>query len=501
MTNRIGSNQPAPRRPGSTGPLPTTAPRPQAPRPAAPADRARLAQGGDATLRRNLGATPQASNDSLLDRALAVIPRSPSFFADRLRSGLGAARTAIRESGLTRPVRLLPRLAQGIRNGITRGFERFGNFVRTQAAQVRQVVNHVRERVTDLARSAAQTVRGEALRLTASAARFVQRELGLTAIQRKVEFDPPSAAERRPDLDAAASRLLADPTRAAAARLAVPAEQREAYDNVFRAMQASPRGQVALQDLAIRGRLAETDLSGGRSMMENLASLASQPVAPGVDRAQLLSEVVQEVAEPVSIAQEARNTCGATTAQIYLANRNGAEYVRLAAGLASPEGTARLQDGTTMQRDPNWNADNDLSGGVPRTSSSRLLQPAFMDVASWGDYQNSSDTNELLNTGLGYPGVMPGRMARLVEGLTGESFTAGVPGPLGAPWREGTRQNPVPMAMNFNTENNEVAPHWIQVTGYHAETGRVEIINPWGTRETIPEDDFRRHTLFSVTRD
>lgn len=80
----------------------------------------------------------------------------------------------------------------------------------------------------------------------------------------------------------------------------------------------------------------------GHDLLTNLAGFASQPVQPPLDRNALLGDLVQEVADPAAINQHAANTCALAVGQMYLAEVDPAEYLRLQAGLASPAGPAIL---------------------------------------------------------------------------------------------------------------------------------------------------------------
>ena len=111
---------------------------------------------------------------------------------------------------------------------------------------------------------------------------------------------------------------MADPARARQVQAAVaqlPPDQQQAYQALSASLAVNPGAQASLQELAITGKLGTKDLKGGQTLMQNLQAIATQPLAEGVDRSKLLNEVVDELADPVCIQQEARNTCGATTAR------------------------------------------------------------------------------------------------------------------------------------------------------------------------------------------
>lgn len=123
-------------------------------------------------------------------------------------------------------------------------------------------------------------------------------------------------------------------------------------------------------------------------VLQQLNVLATEPLAHGIDRAELLSNAVAEIADPSSIRQGDRDTCAATVVESQLAESRPAEYLRLLAGLASPGGQVRLNNGDGLKRDANWS----IPSG--RSLVGNLMQPAFMQYAT-GSYENRTDTRRI----------------------------------------------------------------------------------------------------------
>ena len=93
--------------------------------------------------------------------------------------------------------------------------------------------------------------------------------------------------------------------------------------------------------MAHRGALdGARSLAGNEALIEQFDRLARMPLAAGLDRTRLLSDIVVRVDDPGKIDQGYQNTCTVTTLEYLLASRHPAEYVRLVAGLASPQGVA-----------------------------------------------------------------------------------------------------------------------------------------------------------------
>jgi hypothetical protein len=240
--------------------------------------------------------------------------------------------------------------------------------------------------------------------------------------------------------------------------------------------------------------------------LTHLAAIGTQSLDPRVQKAgqtELLAQVVLELAEPGAIAQKGMNTCAATVTQAMLAKWNPAEYARLVAGLASPAGAATMSDGQVLHREPDWDADVDVSkrfGGV-RSISSRLLQPAFMQYGCSMHYDNTRDGSiiPLLDTSV--MGMVPWGMTKLIKSLTGRSYDWDVATrttTFEKRMREATPENPVPIALNYAETRGEFGPHWVQVVGFDAGTNRLIAMNPWGRKESIPLDVATSHLLAVV---
>ncbi|MGE0495356.1 MAG: hypothetical protein AB7S38_39485 [Vulcanimicrobiota bacterium] len=107
--------------------------------------------------------------------------------------------------------------------------------------------------------------------------------------------------------------------------------------------QTAQPGQNALHPnlarLLAEGKLTQTD-SQGKSLLDNLSALTSQPRAEGLDGRAVLQETLTALGPSLNMG----------TPSEQLANRNPAEYARLVAGLTSPEGKVTLAGGQTLQR-------------------------------------------------------------------------------------------------------------------------------------------------------
>lgn len=306
-------------------------------------------------------------------------------------------------------------------------------------------------------------------------------------------------------------------------------EQRAAYQNLASQLTDRPRARLSLQLLLLEGKLTDPPHArGGKDLLGTLDALAKQPLADGIDRAQLLGELIQEIGVPSSIAQNNRGTCSVTSIQIFMALQQPAEYARVVSELASPVGQATLRNGSAIHRDAELSQDD----GTKRSVSSRLWQPAMMEFGSGTlFYDNAIDRNTVLGIPLG-SGLNNGAMQSIVGALMGgdvvtyrangktpldldptdvlmgnsdteslpadalieriKSSTAnGVPVPVGLDWGQPDAQGKIHTG------------HAVVVT--KVEGDRVFYHNPWGIEESMGLDAFksflRGATFTTLTRE
>ena len=337
---------------------------------------------------------------------------------------------------------------------------------------------------------------------------------------------PPSGDESDSARISAARATLArnvDLEKQALAKLA-PAD-RARYEQIARGLADHPEAHLVLQDWLIQSELDRQgtpppnsglaqELASGRPPLvgkgtasdgeDTLAELdqiadPSHPLAQGLSRGEVLSALVREVANPLSIAQDNRNTCGPTSLSLLLARQNPAEYARLVAGLAERDGKVKLANGDPIARTADWSDTND--GG--RAVTQRLLQPALENYANWGGYSNTTDSSTMHGIPIGTGTLDPG-WERLQQGLLGRRFDdiVAIANPDRASLlqeisRQANAGQAVPVAFDVEGNGNPVSGgHYALVTA--VKNGRVYIANPWGEEDSLPEADFARR-LFSVS--
>lgn len=292
-------------------------------------------------------------------------------------------------------------------------------------------------------------------------------------------------------------------------------EQQAAYRNLATQLQDRPRARLSLQLLLLEGKLTDPPhAKDGKDLLGTLGALSRQPLADGIDRQQLLAELIQEISVPASIAQNNKGTCSVTSIQILMAMEQPAEYARIVSELASPVGQAALRDGSGIHRDAELAQDDGSNRSVP----SRLWQPAMMEFASGTlFYDNAIDKNTVLGipTGSGMNnGAMQSVIRALMGGdvvtyraegktplnldptnlLMGNSATGSrSPDALIARIQDSTRRgDPVPVGMDWGQPDAEGKIH-----GGHAvlvtkiEGDQVFYHNPWGIEEAMSLGTFK----------
>lgn len=257
-------------------------------------------------------------------------------------------------------------------------------------------------------------------------------------------------------------------------------EERNRYLRVQRQLANDPVAKLALQTLLLEGKLPGGDL------LANLSKLTTQKLADGIDRARLIADVVQEVTTPSCMNQCTKNTCAATSAQIQLVMQNPAEYVRLVAGLASPEGKVTTLGGDVLTREITPNNDD------ARTLSAQLLTPALMELGNaFFSYDDASDTSGPL----GMQGLMAFGVDIVAASITGKNYTWT---PTLGPFKPMTMDAIVAQLKQGHSvlagiDWQGLGGHEILVTGLETRDGKeyVRVINPWGREELIPRDEFQ----------
>jgi hypothetical protein len=305
--------------------------------------------------------------------------------------------------------------------------------------------------------------------------------------------DPAEANRESEELQAKAAvevKANADLEAQKLARLS--AADRAKYDAVARTCADDPAARLSLQMMLFDGRLpGSTPSAGGENLLSELHRTATEPVADGIDRDSLVSDMVQEIYDPASISQKGKGTCAATSTMISVARDDPAEYARLVRGLASPEGRVTMRNGDSIRREEGTAHDD----GSQRTQSERLLAATLMEYGKkWLGYSNDSDTHFGGGSGLSVDDT-----DRILQGLTGKKWDARTASnddkarELAKDMEEALEDGGAVLAgLDWGAADSGKTHgrHKVLVTGMTDDT--VTYINPWGQEERMPRDEFER---------
>ncbi|MDB5098175.1 MAG: hypothetical protein JWM80_2596 [Cyanobacteria bacterium RYN_339] len=256
-------------------------------------------------------------------------------------------------------------------------------------------------------------------------------------------------------------------------------EDRQRYDHLLAATHHDVQARLALETLLVTGKLTNSPKNvDGQDLLSALDQVATQPVEPPINRNQMLSDMIQEIAQPAAIAQHAYGTCTVTSVEVKTALENPAEYARIIGGLASPEGKVKLANGQVLHRYPGT---QHPEAGDRRSISARLWQPAMMDFGRrLHDYRNSPG-----DLG-GLDGYGVDRVLDAINGANAHLHLGNSEATLDAIRKATEHGASVPCGVQWGAGG-----HKILVTGIHGD--RVSYINPWGILCSMSLDHFRRN--------
>jgi len=260
---------------------------------------------------------------------------------------------------------------------------------------------------------------------------------------------------------------------------------------------------ASLRTLAEDGRIDD-------SVLDGLEALGNQEfaLAEGVDREELFSTALGDIANPARISQGGKGTCAATTMQIALAVKDPGRYLETVRLLASESGDASaIVPG--LARDEGTPIDGT---GDSRSLTVRLMAPAFMEYANGSlDYRNADDASFDANGEEDHSGLYPSESTRLFNALLeidGTNLSVNDEN------RDDVYQQvkdavaagcQVPVGLDWNGPDNEGGGHRILVDHIETDpdTGQeyVYIMNPHGRLQKLTAEDFKNNMLSATIHD
>lgn len=155
------------------------------------------------------------------------------------------------------------------------------------------------------------------------------------------------------------------------------------------------------QGLTSSRLLSDLTRLGQRSSRWNLNAVSRQikafheqhQVASGLNRDEILRNVIHDVAWPSDIAQRSYSTCTAAALQMKLALERPAQYVTILTTLAQGKNYT-TPGGAVMKPNSTWRNDSKEN----RTQSARIVQNAIMNLGGqgliWDDTYNSANDDD-----------------------------------------------------------------------------------------------------------
>ncbi len=274
-----------------------------------------------------------------------------------------------------------------------------------------------------------------------------------------------------------------------AALAALPKDQQIAVRSITTRLDATTESQLGA--LIAKNRVQYKDATG-KTLIDNLWSLVDKRLQHRIKNADLIREIIRDVARPSTIAQAQHGTCTSTSIQSALARTAPGEYARILAGLAGGDGVVTCRDGETKLSSELYIPYQD------RTVTGNLFQPACMDAQASRNkgyrYDNKKDHNVRKKDGATYRGSRIVDVAALQTALLiGDYETFQV---ADAPKKKLARvlasaspKSPVLVCMSTAGGG----AHEVQLVGYDQAKKAFKIRNPWGETVFVPRADVESH--------
>ncbi len=262
---------------------------------------------------------------------------------------------------------------------------------------------------------------------------------------------------------------------------------------------AGERGVVAfgalLEGTPEAAKSADRD---GKSLLSNLADLATQPLNPGLasgtSRQKVLDEVLLQVANPDRIEQGNAPTCTVTSMAFELVRDEASEYVRLMSGLTGARGKVEMRGGGELKLDA-----ASIAQPSQRQSSQAIFQTAAMEYGNGADKFDVAAGLSIDDKGAkdSYPGLMPYQQTVMLRQLFGVRYeTKSLPS-------ESSRAKALAELSTYVTAgtNRPVLLEIDQGSFNHAVTyemqknDRVYFRDPYGQVRSMPENAFIKHVV------
>ncbi len=239
--------------------------------------------------------------------------------------------------------------------------------------------------------------------------------------------------------------------------------------------------------------------SKGATALSNLARLAQQPLNPKIagdtTRADLLNSCLRDIVNPNRVDQGDAPTCTVTSMQFELVADEPAEYARLLADLAGPDGRAQMRGGSYLEVEA-----GDAGARDGRSASDAIFQTAAMEFGNGRDAQFDPYAGKSVNatTGAEQRGLKPAQQTQVLRQLFGvnyesKNFLTEAEGAkalekLRSYDTRGAQNRPVILQIDQGDFNHAV-------TFERVQDQRVYFRDPYGVLRSMPEAMFPKAVM------
>ena len=244
--------------------------------------------------------------------------------------------------------------------------------------------------------------------------------------------------------------------------------------------------------------------SKGATLLDNLSTLATQPLSARLvgltTNSDLVRETLRDIVNPNRIDQGYAPTCSVASLQYELALEEPSEYARLLAEFTGPRGSAKLRGGGDARLETRV-ADPKAAQG--RSASEMIFQSSLMEYANGKDNYDpergySVNRGDRGTDAKKYAGLGPHQQKRLLSQVFGVKYSSSILETEAESGRAlerlrkydpmGPEHKPVIFEINQGSFNHAVT--FEQVKG-----GRVFFRDPYGVPRSIPEEMFVKHVV------
>lgn len=267
--------------------------------------------------------------------------------------------------------------------------------------------------------------------------------------------------------------------------------------NLAKVMSAAGEKGLVAFGAALEGtpELAKSTDREGKTLLQNLADLATQPLNAalynGTTKQKILDDVLLQIANPDRVEQGTAPTCTVTSMQFELVAEEPAEYVRLMSDLTGPQGRAKMRGNSDLAL-----AEGDGGTRDGRSISQTIFQTAAMEFGNGKtlDFVPSAHGSFDSTGAMVQQGLRPEQQTQVLRQLFGVNYRserfqteaegAKVLEKLRGYDASSAQNRPIILQIDQGDFNHAV-------TFERVADKRVYFRDPYGELRSMPEDQFK----------